>query len=330
MTTRSTAVAVFAPLMVAISLASVGAPPQPPAPELLAKARERVLDRSKAGPITLRYALHFPDGRKGTYVLIQRNQENWREDIQVGALAVAEGTTDGNRWRSSGNEALELRWLVDTLLDLKRRLEADAGAAFIVSHKRINGGDYLEVRTRAERGPGDWAALLDLPALDLRVSESAFERLAYADWKELPGAGRFPGVCRISLQDDVVLDMVLASATNKRVNDTEIAAPADAVELPGCAAEDGPKLVRRTSPTYPEAARLDRAQGLVVVSGVIQTNGSVTGLRLVHAPKARKQSQTMLVEAAIAAVSSWRYEPARCHGMPVPAVLDVAVTFTLR
>ena len=69
-------------------------------------------------------------------------------------------------------------------------------------------------------------------------------------------------------------------------------------------------------PRYTEMARRARIQGLVVLQTVIDHNGDVKDVR------ALKSLPLGLTEAAIDAVSRWKYEPATLQGRPVCCVLQ--------
>ncbi|MDR3562770.1 MAG: TonB family protein [Negativicutes bacterium] len=78
-------------------------------------------------------------------------------------------------------------------------------------------------------------------------------------------------------------------------------------------------------PAYPRAAREAGWEGSVVLRIRINTDGSVTVLSV------REGGRSDASEAAVEAVSSWRYSPARdSSGVPVSTVRDVRVTFDLR
>jgi TonB family protein len=85
-----------------------------------------------------------------------------------------------------------------------------------------------------------------------------------------------------------------------------------------------PKPIDRVSPTYPEAARKARTEGVVVLDCRVDTQGRV------HALKVRDTADPLLVEAATQAVSQWRFEPARnLKGQPVEVVYAVTISFWL-
>lgn len=81
-------------------------------------------------------------------------------------------------------------------------------------------------------------------------------------------------------------------------------------------------LVHKEEPSYPTLARAARVQGEVVLSAVIDTNGTIQNLTLVS-------GHPMLVPAAIAAVKQWRYKPYLLNGQPVEVETTITVIFSL-
>jgi TonB family protein len=81
----------------------------------------------------------------------------------------------------------------------------------------------------------------------------------------------------------------------------------------------------RAKPRYPPVARQARAQGRVVLQAVIFRDGSVGDIRVIEGSGTRFGFE----EAAIAAVSQWRYVPALKDGRSVDVVLRIVVDFTL-
>jgi TonB family protein len=66
-----------------------------------------------------------------------------------------------------------------------------------------------------------------------------------------------------------------------------------------------------------------RVSGVVILEAVIGPDGRVTDLRVLR-------SVALLDDAAIAAVQQWMYSPTRLNGVPVPVIMTVTVTFTMR
>jgi len=112
--------------------------------------------------------------------------------------------------------------------------------------------------------------------------------------------------------------------------------PGDGPGLPGVSGEPGggplvptadmvlPVLLRRVEPEYPEAARVARLPGQVVLTAVIERDGGVGEVEVL-------QSTNRLFEAPAAeAVRRWAYRPARLDGRPVAVYFTVVVRFELR
>ena len=79
-------------------------------------------------------------------------------------------------------------------------------------------------------------------------------------------------------------------------------------------------LVRKTPAAYPPSAELARIQGNVILEIAIDPSGQASARRLVT-------GHPMLVQAAIASVDQWRYQPFEVNGKPVTALTFVMVTF---
>jgi outer membrane biosynthesis protein TonB len=80
------------------------------------------------------------------------------------------------------------------------------------------------------------------------------------------------------------------------------------------------RVVTKVDPVYPEAARKLKTQGPVVLDAVIAPDGSVEKLRAISGPE-------ILVPAAKAAVSSWKYEPYLLDGKRVRVGSLITVEF---
>jgi protein TonB len=99
----------------------------------------------------------------------------------------------------------------------------------------------------------------------------------------------------------------------------KIAAPSKISISAGVA---GGLLIQRTSPVYPQIAREARVSGTVVIQAIISKTGTIENLRAVSGP-------TMLRQAALDAVKTWRYKPYLLDGQPVDVETTVSVNFSL-
>jgi protein TonB len=88
-----------------------------------------------------------------------------------------------------------------------------------------------------------------------------------------------------------------------------------------------PELIpeTRVEPEYPELARRARIQGKVFLQAVIRKDGTVGDIKVLKEPP----GDLGFADAAIAAVSQWRYRAAKQSGRPVDVYFTVMVNFTL-
>ncbi len=84
-----------------------------------------------------------------------------------------------------------------------------------------------------------------------------------------------------------------------------------------------PTKVRHVAPAYPSIAQSARVQGTVIVEAVIGVDGRVQEARILR-------SIPLLDQAALDAVRQWVFTPTLLSGVPVPVVMTVTVTFTLK
>jgi periplasmic protein TonB len=81
-------------------------------------------------------------------------------------------------------------------------------------------------------------------------------------------------------------------------------------------------LIRRVQPVYPPLARSARIQGPVVLAAVISKAGDIKNLQVL-------KGHPMLVQAAIDAVSQWRYRPYILNGEAIEVETQITVNFIL-
>ncbi len=85
-----------------------------------------------------------------------------------------------------------------------------------------------------------------------------------------------------------------------------------------------PVAIETVSPGYPELARRTHLEGVVVLEAIIGRDGFVRDVRVLRGVS------PLLDPAALEAVRTWRYRPARIEGRAVAVYLNVTVTFSLR
>jgi len=82
-----------------------------------------------------------------------------------------------------------------------------------------------------------------------------------------------------------------------------------------------PVLIQKIEPTYPEAARKARMEGVVILEAIITASGSVEEVKVL------KSVNPLLDASAVRAVQQWKYRPATLNGRAVRVYLTV--TFNL-
>lgn len=81
-------------------------------------------------------------------------------------------------------------------------------------------------------------------------------------------------------------------------------------------------LIRRVEPVYPALARIARIQGMVVLAAVISKQGTIQHLQVLS-------GHPLLVNAALEAVSQWRYRPYVLNGDVIEVETQITVNFKL-
>lgn len=83
-----------------------------------------------------------------------------------------------------------------------------------------------------------------------------------------------------------------------------------------------PEKYLHVSPVYPPDAQRSRISGLIVMEATIDPKGNVVDLVVVRGVRE-------LDDAAMKAVSQWKYRPATRDGKPIPVIMTVTVTFSV-
>jgi len=88
--------------------------------------------------------------------------------------------------------------------------------------------------------------------------------------------------------------------------------------------EKPPKLIRKVEPVYPEEARQESIQGVVLIEATTDKEGNVVEVKVL------KSESSLLNQPAVDAVRQWKYEPVYKNGEPVGITFTVTITFKLK
>jgi TonB family protein len=84
-----------------------------------------------------------------------------------------------------------------------------------------------------------------------------------------------------------------------------------------------PRAIRQPDPEYSEEARKAKFQGTEIISLIVDPSGMARDMQI------QRPLGLGLDEKAIAAISTWKFEPAQKDGTPVAVAIMVEVTFHL-
>lgn len=84
-----------------------------------------------------------------------------------------------------------------------------------------------------------------------------------------------------------------------------------------------PERVRYVPPVYPIEAQQAKVSGVIIIQAIIDEHGDVAMTKVL-------KSVPLLDDAALAAVSQWKYTPTLMNGVAVPVLMTVTVNFTLQ
>lgn len=105
-----------------------------------------------------------------------------------------------------------------------------------------------------------------------------------------------------------------------------LASETQTVYKPGDPGVKAPEIVRETKPAYTAAAMRAQITGSVEMQAVIDAEGKPTDIRVVRSLDALYG----LDQNAVEALKEWRFKPATREGKPVPILVTIEMSFTLR
>jgi TonB family protein len=187
-------------------------------------------------------------------------------------------------------------------LSVERSVKADGEVTFDVRVTDLDSNRVLLTRTLGGRDETRYAETTGDPGVTLFIGEKP---------------------------DMLIATMTVNSGemTTDSINANWSLAPSKKVSLNAPLRVGGPvkaPVVRhRVEPFYPEAARKNKVEGIVILEATIDASGNVRDVRPL------KPLPDGLSEAAAAALKQWKFAPGTLDGRPVDVIFNVTFSFRL-
>jgi general secretion pathway protein A len=119
------------------------------------------------------------------------------------------------------------------------------------------------------------------------------------------------------------LDLAKDLLTTSAAGPTAPSGPAPPVAANDAGELQPARLISSPPPIYPLVARAGNVRGVVVINAVVNEAGKVTDMKVIS-------GSPLLTQAAMDALRTWKYEPAKMNGRPTASHVQVSINFTLR
>ena len=177
--------------------------------------------------------------------------------------------------------------------------------------KQLEGFEKAHFRGKAGEAPVSGESLLPLLRAFIDSATAALQQWRYEAPKEAP----------------IAIDTVVQFTTGRPVTTRTMGSAVSSLTSDGAVRIGGavgpPKKLRDVRPIYPQEARDNRVQGVVIIEARIEGDGRVSAAQVLR-------SIPMLDAAALDAVKQWEFQPTLLNGVPTPVVMTVTVQFTLQ
>jgi TonB family protein len=313
-----------------LSLVSASAQ-QAPTPQQLLDAAHKATDFSSSGPYILRATLVVNPNdpkieRRGTLTIL-RDHDRARLTLESEGRTEERVVLGSKQFFPLGQGTLPALGLKD----FDRSWDPGRPPQFETNQKT----SFSEVRKQNVQGRKVWC--FDRKASQSKTKlcfDAATSVLLREGWGEKGrkeylnyasfGTHLYPQKVQVLRENLVPFDLEQISITDAQLNDDVFKVPEKAIEVEGCDFEEHPKAIYTPEPEFSDAARSARAQGLVYLYILVNTEGNVAGVQ------ALGKDPYGLAQNALNIVKTWRFKPATCHGHSVAAEMNVEVEYRYR
>lgn len=266
---------------------------------------------------------------EGTYTLIWASPDHWKDELSLPDYHEIRAATQRSIWRTRSQPAWtaaasRARSIVDLAATPVAKPEQGVIRIYNSKMGEVMARCVFAVPFRGYEIEGCFDASHGyILTLDSKLFKDA-GRTEWGDYLEL--TNHFvPRQRRESRNGDLVTEVVVREVSLlSSVDPALFASPAGAQEIPGCYDPMPPKPKEKPEPAYSREARMQKIQGRMSLDVQIDGRGLVESAFVVE------PLEPTLDRAAIDKVKKhWRFEPATCSGVPVPAEFAVEFSFHL-
>jgi len=308
-----------------------------PSPEALV-ARARVQEdiwTEGTPPMLMRAEIQVSDTQgapaHGNYTFDWVSPTKWREQIRFGNYERLRVRDAKGYWQKSGlSYQPEIIFQLDTILHLKNALWVGSKQTLGKVRNREKAGvrqKCIEVRwtTGTERimcfDEGNGALLsVEYPRAE-NQNPPEISRIEYGAFNAVGGKLVPYEIRALKDREVFVVLKVLEIAKITEENPALFNVPVDAEFWAQCDDIQPAEAVDRVQPMYPTGARTNHEQGRVTVYAVIETDGSLSHIAVIH--RATPDMEAATVEA----IRHWHYKPATCGQTPIRVQTSIAMDF---
>jgi hypothetical protein len=313
---------------------------EPTSPEaLIARARSQgEIWIDGAPPMLMRADLEVLDPKSvlvhGDYTLNWVSPSQWREEIRFGnyeRIRVRE--TKGYWQKSALTYQPEIIFQLDTLLHLKEALRV----ASRLTLGKVKNRDKAGVRQRClevkwtkstERVMCFDETTGTLISIEYPRGENQnppeITRIEYGAFNAVGGKLIPYEIRALREQKTVAAIKVLEISRRTGENPALFNVPVNAEFWAQCDDMQEVELLDRVQPTYPDSSRINHEQGRVILYAVIEVDGSVSHMAIIH------RATPAFEAATIETVGHWHFKPASCGQTPIRLETSIATDFWLK
>lgn len=262
---------------------------------------------------------------EGTYSKLWAPEQRYREELKIGGYVETKIADGGKRWtsRNAGYPPLRIQQLATALQTIEGSFQTPTNQFEFRQRDRKIHGRKAECFEYEGKGLLEQAEFCFDPETGGLVRfVQGYLKVEYSDYQPL-GSKLYPRKMRAFHGDFSAFEMDVTEAMAAAITTNDFVLPTGSKEEPpACQEEVSTKhlpLIKKVQPSYPEQSRQAREQGIVAIAVIIDKAGVPQNLQVVGSAGPR------LDQAAVEAVSQWRYQPILACGVvrEVPATLTV-------